>query len=180
MIPAEQAAGEATAELGGPGETDGGMSDRVRSFAAPSVDPMDCLSARRAVAGTARGAVLKPPVRRAHFSGQSWTRKKVIYPTGSTTSVKTATTNGERLDPRIAVALSVAARQPTRGFSPSASIHFGGGCQRRVCELVYRSLVHLFGGAGRRGNGSVNRACQFFAGRQRKRHDGIAAKAFWP
>ena len=51
-IPAEQAASEATTEPRDAGETDGGMSDRARSFAAPSVDPMNCLSARRPIAGT--------------------------------------------------------------------------------------------------------------------------------
>jgi hypothetical protein len=45
------------------GETNGGMSDRARSFEVPSVDSMDCLSARRPIAGTACGAVPKPLVR---------------------------------------------------------------------------------------------------------------------
>ena len=52
-ISAEQAASEAMEGPPDAGETDGGMSDRGRSFAAPSVDPMDCLSARRPLAGTA-------------------------------------------------------------------------------------------------------------------------------
>jgi hypothetical protein len=68
------------------------MSDRVRSFAGPSLDPMDCLSAPGPIAGTARGAVLKSSVRLALFLGRSWTRKEVTYRAGKTTCVKTVTT----------------------------------------------------------------------------------------
>jgi hypothetical protein len=54
---------------------------------------MDRLSARRAIVGTARGAVLRPSVRLAHFSDRSWTRKR-LHRASSTTGVKTVSTNG--------------------------------------------------------------------------------------
>jgi hypothetical protein len=58
-IPTEPADGEATEEPPDSGETDGGMSDRGRSFAVPSVDPTDCLSARRPIAGTAERLLVR-------------------------------------------------------------------------------------------------------------------------
>lgn len=92
-IPAELATREATAEPPGSGEVDGGMSDRVRSFAVQLVDLMDCLSARRVIAGTARGALLRPSVRLALFLTGPGPEKR-LHRASSTTSVKTVSTDG--------------------------------------------------------------------------------------
>jgi hypothetical protein len=106
---------------------------------------------------TARGSVLKPSVRPAHFSGQSWTRKKVRYRAGNTTNVKMVTTNGP---PVMANAWS-----PERcRVIGAASTHSRSSRRpprwplwRRLSAASLQACLPQFDtscwGAGRRGNG---------------------------